>query len=183
MPEYMDIDTGGRVHCDFYLVHTGAALLDRNGQVLRRKTIAEDVFAQLEAAFAAWGDAENYDTVDQGKEFCQYSALMYTNEAAEERVAQLNQRFGHVVTAYANGRNINIVARGEGKAEGIGYALEHFGLGQDAAAVVGDDLNDLDMILHWRGWAMASGREQVVQAAEHTCTSIADLVDQLLNDA
>lgn len=39
------------------------------------------------------------------------------------------------------------------------------------------------MILRWQGRAMASGREQVVQAAEHTCMSIVDLVAQLLDDA
>ena len=138
MPEYMDIDTGGRVHCDFYLVCNGVALLDSNGKVLRQKTIPEDVFAQLEEAFAAWGDAEDYDDAERETEFIQYSALMYTNEAAGARDTQLNQRFGHAVTAYANGRNINIVAQGEGKAEGICYALEHFGLGKEDAAVVGD---------------------------------------------
>ncbi len=59
-------------------------------------------------------------------------------------------------------------------------ALAFFGLPDDAAAVFGDDYNDLDMIVTHRGWAMSSGRPEVVAAAEHVCGSIAEAVETLM---
>ncbi|NLO83641.1 MAG: HAD hydrolase family protein [Clostridiales bacterium] len=69
---------------------------------------------------------------------------------------------------------------GESKVNGVRHALEAFGLSEEAAAVVGDDLNDLDMIIALNGWAMSSSRPEVLAKANHTCKSIADLVNQLM---
>ena len=62
----------------------------------------------------------------------------------------------------------------------MSLALQHFGLPADSAAVVGDDYNDLDMILAHNGWAVESGRQEVVAQAPHTCKSVGDLIESLL---
>lgn len=169
------------IPCDFVLCNSGALLLDGNGRVLRNKTMTAAAFERLEAAFAAHPLTKEYEKASGLKEYGQYSARMMSCAAAEAFAAELNRRFGDDVTAYVNGDNINITAKGEGKGKGVGEALKAFGLPPDAAAVVGDNLNDLGMIREHRGWAMAHGRADVIAAAAHTCTSVADLVDQLLN--
>ena len=169
------------VECDYYLCYNGALLLDGEGRVLRDARMSRDVYARLEAAFEKRPDALDFGRLgdDPAESFSQYSALMPTCESAAAFVVELNQRFGEEVTAFANGLNINIVQKGESKAEGVRHALRHFGLPESAAAVAGDDLNDLDMLLSLHGWAMRSGRPPVVAAAEHHCDSIAELIAQL----
>lgn len=172
---------GHGVKCDYYLCYNGALLLDGEGNVLRDIRMNWDVFHRLQLAFEQRPDALDYSTAgeDQTETYSQYSALMPTCEAAAEFVEELNQKMGDEISAYANGLNINIVKKGESKAEGVRHALAYFGLNEEAAAVVGDDLNDLDMLLQLNGWAMNSGRPSVIAAAKNHCDSIADLIDQL----
>lgn len=169
------------VRCDYFLCYNGALLLDGDGRTLRDERMRRDTFRRLEEAFAARPDALDYSRLgdDPSDSFSQYGALMPTCEAAAAFTKELNLRFGDEISAYANGLNINIVKKGESKAEGVRRALGHFGLAESEAAVVGDDLNDLDMILALHGWAMRSGRPRVVAEAEHHCDSIAELIDQL----
>ena len=169
------------VRCDYFVCYNGALLLDGDGRVLRDERMSREAYCRLEAAFAERPDALHYNRVgdDPSDSFSQYTALMPTCEAAAEFVDELNHRFGDEVSAYANGLNINIVKKGESKTEGVRHTLRHFGLPESAAAVVGDDLNDLDLLLSLHGWAMRSGRPRVVAAAEHHCDSVAELIDQL----
>ena len=170
------------VKCDYFLCYNGALLLDGEGGVLRDVRMSWDTFRRLQQAFEKRPDVLDYSRAgeDRTETYAQYSALMPACEAAASFVEELNDRMGGEISAYANGLNINIVKKVESKAEGVRHALAHFQLPESAAAVVGDDLNDLDMLLQLHGWAMRSGRPQVVAAAEHHCDSIADLIDQLM---
>ena len=93
---------------------------------------------------------------------------------------ELLPEFGDKVSIFVNGPHINIGNKGTGKAEGVSFVLRHFSLPADAAAVVGDDYNDLDMILAHQGWAVASGKPDVVKKAPHTCESVGSLIRSLL---
>ncbi len=168
------------VQCDFYLVHNGATMLDRDGNILRQRCMEREAYMALEQTFDRLGGTDRYDRWQEESDLVLWGALMPTIESARDRAVELNQLFPDTINAVANGLNINVMAKGEGKAEGIGYALDYYGLPQDAAAAVGDDYNDLDMLLKWDGWCMADGRPEVVAAVRNHCTSIADLVDQLM---
>ncbi|HHX21853.1 MAG TPA: HAD family phosphatase [Clostridiales bacterium] len=173
MMQELDVD------CDFYLCCNGAVLMDADGNILRENQISAEVFERLEQAFRDKPGAYNYSITAQQTAFHQYNGQMPTQQDAIDFVAELNARFGEDITAYANGININIVARGESKALGVVHALEHFSLPEQAAAVVGDELNDLPMIEHFNGWAMANARPEVLAATSRMCRSIADLIEQL----
>ena len=167
------------VGCDFFLCCNGAVLMDANGVILRERMLDPALFARLEEFFRKTPGAQDYTLTDAAATLHQYNALMPTHQEASEVTARLNERFGGGINALANGRNINIIKKGESKAAGVLSALEHFSLPPDAAAVVGDELNDIDMIRHFIGWAMSTGRPETIAAAGHLCEGIADLIRQL----
>ncbi len=167
------------VDCDFFLCCNGAVLMDAQGAILREQKLDPAVFAALSAFFRDTPGAINYTQTDENATLHQYNALMPTNGEASAVTAQVNMRFGEHVNALANGRNINVIRIGESKAHGVQTALDHFHLAPDAAAVVGDELNDIHMIRHFNGWAMSTGRPEAIAAATHLCDSVADLIGQL----
>ncbi len=167
------------VDCDYFLCCNGAVLMDANGGILRERALDAGIFARLEAFFRDVPNAKDYTSTDAHATLHQYNALMPTHDEASAVTAQLNARFGNDINALANGRNINIIRKGESKATGVQSALDHFRLPPDAAAVVGDELNDIDMIRDFNGWAMSTGRPETIAAATHLCDSIADLIGQL----
>ena len=80
----------------------------------------------------------------------------------------------------SGGYTANAGNTGTGKAEGVALILRHFALPADAAAVVGDDYHDMEMILAHNGWAVSSGKPDVVKKAPHTCESVGDLIHRLM---
>ncbi len=165
---------------DFYVCYNGALLMNHDGEILKEARMDKPVFAALEDAFRQNGIAFDYDLANEESDFFQYSGLMPTCGQAADFAAELDVRFSNQVSAYANGLNINIVKRGVSKAAGIRHALQHLGLSEDQAAVVGDDLNDLDMIVSLNGWAVDSARPQVIEKVPHLCRSVGALIDELM---
>lgn len=168
------------IPCDFHICNNGVLLLDGSGGRIREVRMDREDYQRLEEAFREYGQAERYSRTEGEKNFFQYTALMPNIEMAVDFSEELNRRFGSRVTAYANGRNINVVKKGESKGQGVCHALEHFGLSREQAAVVGDDLNDLEMLLALDGWAVDTGHPRVLEQAPHICHSVGDLIDRLL---
>jgi len=174
------------ITCDFFVLYNGALLMDKNSNILHSSKMPYRMFIDLRNACASYAamlpaNSISFETDKEGGEdFYQYHALLSSPELAAAFAEKLNQQFPGQINALANGLNINVVKYGESKANGVRHALEAFGLPEEAAAVVGDDLNDLDMIIALDGWAMSSSRPEVLAKANHTCESIADLVNQLM---
>ncbi len=164
---------------DYLIVYNGSLIVSQDKTVLYESLIPADVFAALEKAMAAYPDIESYSESD-GKPSHHYYATFPDAERALRVREELLPVFGDRVSVFVNGPHINIGNKGTGKAQGVSIILEHFGLARDAAAVVGDDYNDLDMILAHNGWAMESGKPEVVSKAPHTCKNVGDLIQTLM---
>ncbi|MBR3095649.1 MAG: HAD hydrolase family protein, partial [Clostridia bacterium] len=136
-------------------------------------------FAALEDAMAGYADVIGYSKCGESRRH--YYAVFPDQERALQVREELLPAFGDKVSIFVNGQHINIGNRGTGKAEGVSFVLRHFALPDDAAAVVGDDYNDLDMILRHNGWAVAGGRPEVVAQAPHVCESVGALIDDLFD--
>lgn len=164
---------------DFLIVYTGSLILSAEKSVLYESLIPADLFAELERAISEYPDVSWYSTAD-GKPRHHYYATFPSAERALQVREELLPAFGDRLSIFINGPHINIGNIGTGKAESVRLILKHFSLPADSAAVVGDDYNDLDMILAHNGWAMASGKPDVVKKAPHVCESVGDLIDSLL---
>jgi len=166
---------------DYLIVYNGAYIADMNGNVLYESFIPESVFAELETLFSSYTNIEYFDKVRETNDgFHQYYATFPNYEMALEAAKVANERFGNKINAFVNGPHVNIGKLGSSKAEGVKIILEHYELNPDKVAVVGDDYNDLDMIMTHHGWAMKSGQPAVVAQAEHTCESVGALAEELM---
>ncbi len=164
---------------DYLILCNGSLVLSPDKTVLFESLIPPDVFAALEAAMAGYDDIVSFSRVGESRRH--YYATFPSQERALQAGRALSAAFGGEVSIFVNGPHINIGRRGTGKAQGVSFLLRHFSLPDDGAAVVGDDYNDLDMILFHNGWAVASGRPEVVARAPHVCGSVGDLIETLLD--
>lgn len=164
---------------DYLIVCTGSLILAKDKSVLYESLIPAELFAAIEHAMASYADIEGFSKSDGNPRHHYYATFPSPKRALQVR-KELLDKFGDRLCIFVNGPHINIGNRGTGKAEGVALVLQHFSLPEDSAAVVGDDYNDLDMILAHNGWAVESGRSDIVSRAPHTCKSVGDLIDSLL---
>lgn len=177
--DFYDTARAARLPFDYLIVCNGSLILSPEKEILYESLIPAETFAALERAMARYADIVYYD-VGGGQPRHHYYATFPSAERALQVRAELLPQFGSQVSIFVNGPHINIGNRGTGKAEGVSLILRHFSLPADAAAVVGDDYNDLEMIRAHQGWAVTSGKPAVVREAPHTCRSVGDLIGQLL---
>ena len=168
------------VEVDFHLLYNGALLAAPDGRTLKEYLIPRTDFAALTAFFRSLPDAAAFSEADGRPFYHQYYATFENETRALEVADAVNRRFGERVTAFVNGPHVNIGKKGSGKTQGVFDALSYFGLPADAAAVFGDDYNDLDMIVAHSGWAVSTARPAVLAKAPHVCASVGAAALELL---
>ncbi len=165
---------------DYLIIYNGSFIGDMNGNCLYESFIPRDIFFEIQQFLSGFADIEHYDKVSDKEFYHQYYATFPDYARALGVASQINEKFGSEITAFVNGPHINIAKKGSSKSEGVKFILSHYGLQPGEGAVVGDDYNDLQMITDHRGWAIRSGRPEVVAAAEHTCSSVGALAAELM---
>lgn len=167
---------------DYLIVYTGALIADPDGNILFEAPIPPENFKKLENFFEKRADAEWYQKAEGEGPYYQYYATCEKQETALKVAAEAEKEFGGIFEYFVNGPHINICDKGISKASGIREILKHYGLPEEAAAPVGDDYNDLEMLTQLNGWAVSSGRPEVVKKAPHVCESVGALAEILMYD-
>ena len=175
--EEMNID-----YVDFVIIYNGSLVCDIKGNIIHEDLIDRDMFSILEKEFEKTGDACSYDKVGEDLFYHHYYARYETPDRALQVATVINEKYGDKVTAFVNGDNVNIGVVGSGKAQGVYHILDFYGFSRDAAAVIGDDLNDIEMIKEHNGWAVKTARKEVLEIAPHICENVGDLADILLKE-
>ena len=165
---------------DYLIVYTGALIGDADGNILFEAPIPKENFKKLEKFFEKRADVEWYEKAEGEGKYYQYYATCENQETALRVAAQAEKEFGGIFEYFVNGPHINICDKGISKASGIREVLKHYNLPEEAAAPVGDDYNDLEMITGLNGWAVSSGRPEVVKKAPHVCESVGQLAEILM---
>ncbi len=154
---------------DFYIATTGAALWDRDRQLIWNQTIprevAEELYrtyspraATLGQAFVCTGEdywllaGDNpFPVINRASSFDELRGPFYgyameteTIEVAQEAAADINERFAGIVQAYVNLASIDVVPAGNSKGTGLKRAAEYFGA--TLTAGMGDSFNDLELL-------------------------------------
>ena len=166
---------------DYLIVYNGALVADGDGNVIHEEFISREVFDEIKEIFQRNPDGRVYfDRTGDDDLYHQYYATYENYEKALAVADIINQKLGDKVNAVVNGPHVNIGKKGATKANGVRCILKHYGLNEDEGAVVGDDFNDLDMIKQLDGWAMATGRKEVIAEANHLCYSVGSLAKHLM---
>ena len=167
---------------DFFLLYNGALLALPDGTVVKEYLIPRAQMAALARFFEAIPDVCDYQKPTDAPFYHQYYARMPNQARALEAAAEINRLYGNDVTAFVNGWHVNVGKKGSSKAQGVFDALEYFGLPPAAAAVFGDDYNDMEMIAAHHGWAVATARPEVLAQAEHVCESVGEAAMRLMEE-
>ncbi len=171
------------LEADYFLLYNGALLASPTGEVWKEYLIPRDTFAAISEYFRKYlTNALSFDKADERPFYRQFYARFETPQLALAAADALNASFGDRVTAFVNGPHVNIGKKGSSKAQGVFDALEHFGLPADAAAVFGDDYNDMEMIRAHGGWAVFNARPEVLKCAAHVCAGVGSAARKLLRE-
>lgn len=166
---------------DYLIVYNGALVADGDGNIIHEDFITREVFDEIKEIFQQNPDGRVYfDRTGDDDLYHQYYATYENYEKALVVADIINQQLGDKVNAVVNGPHVNIGKKGAIKANGVRCILKHYGLQENEGAVVGDDFNDLDMIKQLDGWAMATGRKEVIAEANHICYSVGSLAKKLM---
>lgn len=120
------------------------------------------------------------DDLNKFTYFTQLSTQYEKEEQANKCTQQINERFGGNVTAFQNGVCIDIVPAGVNKATGLLRYMHLKQVPKEKVLVIGDNFNDLDMIMEFNGFCVNSGKPEVITKARKSFDSIAGLIGEYI---
>lgn len=186
---------------DFYIISSGALLLDRNKQVIEEHTIdknlAKDIFNYYvnKAAiivqtndlhhFYATGVYNNplltlinsFEDIGDLKVYS-ISLIFDTNEEAASYVLDVNERYPQL-SGYQNNNSIDIVVKGVSKGTGVKAMKKH--LNVDEMLGIGDSYNDLPLFkASDRSFTFHSSPEDIKLQVNNVVNSVSEAIDKVL---
>ena len=154
---------------DFYITTSGAAIFDRDRQLIWNKTIPQEVAEELYELCAPYSSSLAYALVCAGEDYWAFvdeSPWPFLNlvhsfdditgpyygfgmendslEIAQEAADLVNERFAGIAKAYVNLASIDVVPAGCSKGTGLQHVIDYFGA--DLTAGIGDSFNDLPLL-------------------------------------
>lgn len=124
--------------------------------------------------FDKYKDGSYQMMIDKGKII--NLSIRFIDEKTAEKIVDTWCEFG--IYAFQNGTNIDVVAQGISKDEGI-LLLKKY-LEFDQIFVVGDSYNDISMIKRFAGFAIVGSPIAVIEAASGIVGSVEELIDHIL---
>ena len=189
---------------DFLLCHNGCVLYDSAGHMIEQAAADSEVLSALTSHIIDAGGLhvaisyrdERWCVIYPGQEgdgsqwwltreqiitppmpgFNQVDTHFHEEMKAKNLARSVNEQFSGKVTAHQNGSCVDIVPFGVDKPSGVRKYAARIGVTEKDVITVGDNVNDLGMLLAFDGYAMASGNPEVVRQAPHTCVSVAELI-------
>lgn len=193
--------------CDFFICNNGSVIYDGGLEPVNEVTADGKVLQDLVPFIIAsegWHAAITYGnkrfmvTIDNGRDknpeenwitvndladislFHQLDTRFEKDLQANEFAKEVNARFGEYVTAHQNGVCVDIVPVGVNKATGMLRYIKFKNVSKEHALVIGDNFNDLDMIIEFNGYAVSSGKSEVIAKSRKAYDNIAGLIEDFL---
>ena len=163
------------IKVDYLILYNGAMILDKDFNILEEQFIHRDDFAEIEKIHAKYDGVVDYDVVDEREWYHQYYSQCETPEIALTIADEINSTMGDRVSAFVNYWHVNVAVKGASKTDGVRFMLKHYGLNIEECAAVGDDFNDMDMIVSLDGYSVSTARPEIISIAPHIVDSVGDL--------
>lgn len=191
----------GKIDLDFYIVTTGAQVLDAQLQPIRVRTIDREVTKTLyeeyaregmgfivvtDTQFASVGSAPGPGIVElsgldevEGPIYDVSLEYMGDEDAARSACEQINDRFGSVIAAFQNLGSVDIVPAGCSKGSGVRCVRE--ALGAERMGGIGDSYNDLPLLEAVDvAYTFHSSPKEVREAASVLVDSVAQALEHFV---
>lgn len=193
-------DAKNIIDFDFYILVSGALILDKQYHTLHKATIPFSVIKNMyrhfknkynysplfvtENSFCCIKkrifDVETniYQSIDEMSqlEFIGVSYVLDSPEASATVCKELNALFGNTIIGYQNSSSVDIVLKGNSKGTGINFIKKY--LDADTIYGIGDSYNDLPMLDTVDvAFTFHSSPEAVKQQTDYLVDSIAQAID------
>lgn len=198
-------DAKDTIKFDFYILVSGAVILDRDYSTLHKATIPFSVIKDMylhfknkyhysplfvtEKRFCCVGkkvynvDTDIYQSIDEMSTF-EFISASYVLDSLEQSYMlcnELNSRYGDTIIGYQNSTNVDIVVKGNSKGTGIEFLKNR--LNTDTIYGIGDSYNDLPMLEKVDvSFTFHSSPNPVKQQADYLVDSIAEAIDIIEKD-
>ena len=184
------------VEFDFLICCTGGVIRSGEGDILyAKKGEVGDFFyeiankaVELGANFFTVGDTMNKCYVDTlGKIPADFSMLktfthsnvgFKTNEGAKQFLDFVRENYSDKISAYQNGWHVDMPPVNTSKVTGVYEYAKRFENAEIYA--VGDNVNDIEMVKEFDGFAVSNAVEELKAVAKHQCDRIADMIEYLM---
>jgi HAD superfamily hydrolase (TIGR01484 family) len=191
--------------CDFLICNNGSVIYDGGLEPVEQFTVDGKILQSLvpfiiEAggwrAAITHGNETKSVIMDNGRDqdpradwitlndlknipaFNQLDTRFEGDAEAKEFAEKVNKQFGQYVTAWQNAMNVDIVPKGVDKAAGLLRYITLKNVSKEQTLVIGDNYNDLSMILEFEGYTVTSGNPEVIAQSKKAYNSIAVLIKE-----
>lgn len=121
------------------------------------------------------------DDIDHLPQTIHQYSLGFTNpDDALAASEQVNARFGDTVHAYPNRCAVDIIPSDISKQQAIAHTLSLFGWDSADILAIGDEINDLPMILGYNGYTVATARPAIQEQARKVYDSVGAMLEDNL---
>lgn len=114
--------------------------------------------------------------------FNQISLSVSDSYEASLLTEKIKKYYGQWLNPLQNGKSIDVVSVGVNKAQGIYRVMELFNGDYNDVIVVGDNINDTDMLREFYSYAMENSIEQVRNCADRVVRDVTELLEKELAD-
>lgn len=187
---------GDLIPFDFYIMATGALILDRSLGVIRRECVDAALMAELNAEYAPRDTAiifhgndtvyclgepgpmqTHVDSIDEiGPHLYGMSMWVGSEARAIEVAAEVNGAHGDALAAFPNSQIVDIAPAGCSKGGAVRFVKEHFGVGEIGA--MGDSFNDVPMLeAADASFTFEGSPEEVRVRADHLVAGVAEALE------
>ncbi len=202
----IDIVNKFSFECDYLIGHNGAVIAKSNGEIISSTKCCGELALPLinllfenyckwvyvgsnfsgkvyldknEAELNGGYTLKNAPSIPW---FTQISVQCENDIAAKSLTEKISIQFGDKINPLQNGKCIDIVDVNINKAKGIYNLMENIGISYEDVIVVGDNVNDFEMIREFRSYAMENGVDIIKKVANYTTNGITELIEKELSN-
>ncbi|MCD7893670.1 MAG: HAD family hydrolase [Erysipelotrichaceae bacterium] len=191
---------------DFYILSSGAYIMDKNRNIIFEKLIPMDIIEKVyeytnhgnmsiitvNGAYKIYKDRNGHypatmiESLDEIRNEKVRSFSIHYQEDEVEMVTKIkdhiNELYGQYISAFQNGPHIDIAAVGCSKGEGIRFIQEYFQISSEYICGIGDNFNDLPLLEAVNhSYTFDYAPELVKQNARHIVPHLSDCIKDILN--
>ena len=192
--------------CDYLIADSGAVIMKNDGTIISDircdSSLIVPLLKLLFEKGCPWGhvltnnvykvyadptcckEADEYtlENLPELPYFNQICTALPNSDLAADVVACIREQFKDKLNPLQNGRSIDIVRADMNKAKGLHILMEHLGAKHNDVIVVGDNINDADMIREFKSYAMANGVDSIKELANYVTPGVAELIERELTN-
>lgn len=163
-----------------YIISVGARYAAITVDTTHYFTVFGDYAGAVEGSRTAEDDFIRADHLDRVARFNQVDCNIGSDKSAAEFAEQVNLRYGKWLNAFNNGSCVDIVPKAASKPNGILRYIQSISVDKKDVLTVGDNFNDIGMLIEFGGYVMETGHAQVIQAVGRTCRDMVEAIEILM---